>query len=134
MLAKTRIAVSAAIVLGAASASLAGGLPSIDIQKMCRASEAVPFADSTSTLDVCLSDEQAAREKLIDDWENVPAGDKARCVLPAEYLPSYIEWLTCLEMEGDFRKIRQQQPDEQPSRVPLGRGLFVTHTMVSRRK
>jgi hypothetical protein len=134
MLTKTRIGISAAILLGATSASLAGGLPRIDIQKMCRASEASPFADNTATLDVCLSDEQAAREKLLDDWENVPARDKAQCVLPAEYLPSYVEWLTCLEMERDFRKIRQQQPDEQASDVPPGRGPFATHSVVSRRR
>jgi hypothetical protein len=121
MIIKTAIALSAAIVLGAASvasvasgasAASAGALPSIDLQKICRASEAAPFADNTATFDICISDEQAAREKLAGDWANVPAVDKAHCVLPAEYLPGYIEWLTCLEMKRDFRKIRQQQPDE----------------------
>jgi hypothetical protein len=112
MIIKTVIALSAAIVLGAASGASAGALPNIDLQKICRASEAAPFADNTATFDICISDEQAAREKLAGDWANVPAVDKAHCVLPAEYLPGYIEWLTCLEMKRDFRKIRQQQPDE----------------------
>jgi hypothetical protein len=138
MTTKTVIALSAGIVLGTASGSSAasvpsaGALPSIDLQKICRASEAAPFADSTATFDICMSHEQAARKKLAEDWENVPAIDKAHCVLPAEYLPGYIEWLTRLEMERDFRKIRQQQPDEQPARVPPGRGPLAAHTLVSR--
>ena len=134
MFTMTKIILSAAIIVGAASAAFAAGLPSIDMQKMCRASETSPFADNTATLDVCLSDEQEARDKLFEDWGNIPATDKTRCVLPAEYLPSYVEWLTCLEMERDFRKIRQQQPDEQASDVPPGRGPFATHSVVSRRR
>ncbi len=112
MITKT-IALSGAILLGAVYAASAGALPSIDIPKTCRASEATPLADNTATFDVCMSDEQAARETLVEDWANVPAGDKARCVLPMEYLPSYVEWLTCLEMEREFRKIRPPRHDEQ---------------------
>ena len=112
MITKT-VTLSAAILLGAASAASAGALPSIDIQKMCRASEGAPFADHTATFDSCMSDEQAAREKLVEDWANVPARDKARCVLPMEYLPGYIEWLTCLQMERELRKIQPPRHDEQ---------------------
>jgi hypothetical protein len=103
------------------------------MEKMCRASAAAPFADNAATFDICMSDEQAAHEKLVEDWPNVPARDIARCVLPAEYLPAYVEWLTCLEMERDYRKIRQQQPDEHPARVFLGQGPFATHAMVLKR-
>jgi hypothetical protein len=134
MITMTRITLSVAILLGAAAAASAGALPSIDIEKMCRASEAAPFADNAATFEACMSDEQAGREKLIEGWANVPARDKARCVLPAEYLPGYIEWLTCLEMERDFRKIRQQQLDEQPARVSPNPGLLATHTVVSRKR
>jgi hypothetical protein len=87
---------------------------------MCRGTERVSFADNTATFDICMSDEQAARERLVEDWANVPASDKARCVLPTEYLPSYTEWLTCLEMERELRKIRQAQPDERHARLPHG--------------
>jgi hypothetical protein len=107
MFAKTRIALSIAIVLGAAPAAFAGGVPSINIERMCRASEVAPFADSTATFDNCLSGEQAAHQQLVKDWTIYSARDKVHCVLPAEYLPSYVEWLTCLEMEMEFRKIRE---------------------------
>jgi hypothetical protein len=111
MTTKATTALSVVIFLGAACAAPAAPLPSIDVQKMCRASEAVSFADNTQTFDVCMSDEQAAHERLVQDWANIPARDKARCVLPSEYLPSYTEWLTCLEMERELRKIRRTEPD-----------------------
>jgi hypothetical protein len=120
MTTKATTALSAVIFLGVACAASAEPLPSIDVQKMCRASEAVSFADNTQTFDVCMSDEQAARERLVQDWANVPARDKVRCVLPTEYLPSYTEWLTCLEMERELRKIRRTQPDERRARLPPG--------------
>jgi hypothetical protein len=118
MTTKATTVLFAVIFLGAASAASAEPVPGIDVQKMCRASETVSFADSTATFDVCMSDEQAARERLVEDWANVPARDKARCVLPTEYLPSYTEWLTCLEMERELRKIRRAQPDERHARLP----------------
>jgi len=35
------------------------------------------------------------------------------------YLPSYVEWLTCLEMERDVRKMeRQPQFGTAPSSLP----------------
>jgi hypothetical protein len=80
-----------------------------------------------------VSDEQAAREKLVEDWASLPARDRAHCVQPAEYQPGYIEWLTCLEMERDFRKIRQQQFDEQAADVPSGRVYFAIHATGSRK-
>ncbi len=42
-------------------------------------------------------------------WATYPAEDKSRCVQTELYLPSYVEWITCLEMERDARKMRQQE-------------------------
>jgi hypothetical protein len=107
MFIKMRIAACAAIVIGVSSAAHAVAVPSIDIEKMCKASEVALFGDNTATFDTCLGDEQDARERLVKSWATFPATDKVHCVLPAEYLPSYVEWLTCLEMEIDFRRIRK---------------------------
>jgi hypothetical protein len=107
MFAKMAIAFSVATVLSSVSAAHAGGLPSVDIERMCRASAEAPFADNTAIFDICLGDEQAAHEQLARDWAILSAADKARCVLPAEYLPSYVEWLTCLEMEAQLRRMRE---------------------------
>jgi hypothetical protein len=110
---KTKAVLSAAIVLGAVSAASASALPSIDIQKACRAAADGSLGGNVEAFDSCISDEQEAREKLAKGWTTFSARDKARCVLPAEYLPNYTEWLVCLEMERDLRKIRQQQAEEQ---------------------
>src|SRR5947209_4326079 len=77
-----------------------GGLPRIDIAKSCReSSEALHVGTSASVYDSCMESEKAAAAKLTKDWAIFPAADKARCVHAAIYLPSYVEWLTCLEGE-----------------------------------
>jgi hypothetical protein len=52
------------------------------------------------------------------------AMDKLHCVLPAEYLPGYVEWLTCLEMELEFRKIRNNVAANGPPQHSPVRGTF----------
>ena len=68
---------------------------------------------------MCLSSEQRARDQLIKDWSTYSSVDRARCVRLAVYLPSYVEWLTCLEMERDVRKMKTDQPDpRRPVTLP----------------
>jgi hypothetical protein len=80
MLTNSTIALmTAAIILGTASASLArdGGPPNIDIQKTCRESSSALIGltgnDSQDTLGTCMDDEQTAREQLVKDWATYPA-------------------------------------------------------------
>jgi hypothetical protein len=137
--------------------TVADGPPTIDIQKLCRASANALFSVSSNpaAIDSCISDEQAAREQLTKSWESFSAGDRSFCVLPREYLPSYIEWLTCLQMERDVKKIRtgqspgqsatehQDQPPEQsqehtepnaPLRSLRSRPAHVPHVAVRKSK
>jgi len=88
---------------------VAGGPPHVDIQKTCRASGSAVFSktgDAASDLKICMSVEQAAREQMIKHWATYPVRDKSFCAQPAQYMPSYIEWLTCFEMERDLKTIR----------------------------
>lgn len=97
-----------------AAVSPADAVPTVDIQKTCRNA-----ADVTSRLmgggsiqndfDTCLSSEQTAREQIVKDWATYSPSEKARCVRSTVYLPSYVEWLTCLEMERDVRKMHAEQ-------------------------
>ena len=125
MFSKMKIALSIAVSLGAASTAFAGALPSIDIPRMCRASNAALSASDNpaNNFETCLHDEQEAREQLIADWVTFPATDRAHCVLPAEFLPSYTEWLTCLEMERDMRKARKERADRQSDPAPADFGV-----------
>jgi hypothetical protein len=107
---------SAAIVLGAASASQAqgrGGPPKINIQKTCNeniaALQTLLGNDIQQTAEICLQDEQMARDQLVKDWANYPALAKSRCIQPQEYLPGYIEWLTCLEMTRDTLQMLKER-------------------------
>jgi hypothetical protein len=104
----------------------AGGVPQVDIEKTCRASEKTVkdvFGDSVvgNTFESCMGHERANREQLVKDWGTYPAGDKAHCVQPAVYMPNYTEWLTCLEMDRDVRKMRLQNPVPSVPVRPRGR-------------
>jgi hypothetical protein len=86
----------------------AGGLPSIDIEKNCRESSKALYGSTTGSIfAACMEDEKDASAKLTKDWAVYPAADKARCVHAAIYLPSYVEWLTCIEGESTLRRIRK---------------------------
>ena len=76
MMTKPKIALTAAVILGAASAAPAkdSGPPNIDIQKTCRESSNA-LSDLTGDndnqdFDACINDEQAARDQLTKDWAN----------------------------------------------------------------
>jgi hypothetical protein len=87
-------------------------VPTIDVQKTCRAAASVTSSVTIQRdVDICASSEQKAREQMVKDWSQYAAGDKVRCVQtgPKIYLPSYVEWLTCLEMETAVKKMREEQ-------------------------
>jgi hypothetical protein len=99
--------------------AVADGVPTVDIQKTCKAAAVVTAGPSAQTdINICLNSEQKAREQLVKDWAQYAAADKSRCVQagPKVYLPSYIEWLTCLEMETAVKKMRLEQQKTQGQR------------------
>ena len=92
-------------------------VPTVDIQKTCQAAAGVMVSllgGSTTDQDVkgCLDLEQKAREQIIKDRATYSAVDKSRCMRSNVYLPSYVEWLTCLEMERDVRKMQVGQTQQ----------------------
>jgi hypothetical protein len=138
MLSKSMIALTAAIVLGAPTASLAkdAGPPSIDIQKTCRESASALTdltGNGTDNFNSCMSDEQASRDQLVKDWATYPALAKSQCVKPKEFLPGYVEWQSCLEMTRDVIKMRKEQAASAPasssaSRQSSGRECPIVQT------
>ena len=84
-----------------------GGLRAINIRKTCQTSADISGdALDQRAYDACLRDERAARDAIIKQWEDFLPADKTSCIKPNVYLPSYIEWLTCLELHRDGRKLR----------------------------
>jgi hypothetical protein len=118
MFTRSKIALFAALILAAAPAVLAkdGALPKLDAEKLCRAEVASTYGGTATTTDFdsCVTDEQAARDQLAKDWATYPALAREKCVQAIEYLPSYIEWLTCVEMDRDVLKTRKEQAASAP--------------------
>jgi hypothetical protein len=95
------------------------GVPTVNIHNTCRAAASVTSGTSVQTdIDICVSSEEKAREQMAKDWSQYASVDKTRCVQagPKVYLPSYVEWLTCLEMETAVKKMRQDDKAMQRQR------------------
>jgi hypothetical protein len=114
----SNIAVVAGTIIGimfGSAVTAQAEIPHINIEETCRvAARAMVglMGGSTTEQDrnACLESEQKAREQIIKDQATYSAADKRRCMRTGVYLPSYVEWLTCLEMERDVRKMRQGEP------------------------
>ena len=126
MMSNLKIALTAATILGAASAALANesGPPNIDIQKTCRESSnslSGLTGNGNQDFDACINDEQTARQQLTKDWAKYPAGDRAFCVSSiANFEPTYSELATCLEMKRDLRNTK---PGEADTAAPPSRRM-----------
>ena len=89
-------------------------VPTIDLQKTCQAAAGamVSLMGGTTTeqdVNACLDSEQKARDQIVKDGATYASADKKQCMRTDVYLPSYVEWLTCLEMERDVRKMERPQ-------------------------
>lgn len=111
---KVALAAAAAAVLGPALAAPAKdkGLPTINIEKTCRANttalETPMGGEMQASFDSCVADEKMAREQITQNWKSYPALAKSQCLQPDEWLPGYVEWLVCLEMTRDVIKKRAE--------------------------
>jgi hypothetical protein len=107
-------------------------VPTVDIQKTCQsaAGAMVSLMGGTTTeqdVNACLDSEQKARDQIVKDLATYSAADKKQCMRTDNYLPSYVEWLTCLEMERDVRKMeRPQQFGAGPWTLPKVRPAINT--------
>ncbi len=91
--------------------AVADGVPDIDIEKTCRTAAGTGVAPTQADIDACLSDDRGARDQLVKEWAQFSAADKVSCVQNARtaYLPSYVEWLSCLEMARDVKRLPEDQ-------------------------
>jgi hypothetical protein len=92
-------------------AARAQSVPTVDIAATCRAASIVTVSllGSTGTNDfqVCMDGEKRARDTIIKDWSAYAASDRVGCIQTNVYLPTYIEWLTCMEMNKAVREARK---------------------------
>jgi hypothetical protein len=99
----------------------ADGAPIVDIRKTCQESERAVtaiFGNATmATYAGCMTQEQAARESIVKDWAKFTTADRQICLNTTGYMPSYVEWLVCLDMQVNLRESRKTT---QPTLVPPG--------------
>ena len=82
-------------------AALASSAPQLNLSKICAASaDAALPADKKGSYDACIREETAARDKLQQTWSQFPAKARTDCIIPSGVSESYVELLTCLQMES----------------------------------
>jgi len=107
----------AAVLLGSQLlVPVADGIPTLNIKKTCQL-EAGQSSAVAQDMQACLHDQQAAHDELIKQWGKFPVNDKDVCLNMAtrNYLPGYIELLTCLEM---FQFARTPPSEAAPASAP----------------
>lgn len=94
----------AAFFLSSLPVLAADGVPVLNVKPTCQAGEA-PAVSPGRTLDACLQSEEAARDQLQKSWAGFSAADKIQCTGMVKIgPPSYVDLLTCLEIERDARR------------------------------
>jgi hypothetical protein len=102
-------------------ASLLGVGPGLVTNRLMAAMSGAWFADTdlAASRGESPGSEQKARDQIVKDLATYSSADKALCMKTGVYLPSYVEWLTCLEMERDVRKMdREPQFGPGPYTLP----------------
>jgi len=129
MFSKTKIALSAAMVLSTAFAASAAAkhhramqvpviydtarseYPVLNVNPVCHgiADQSDLEAGLRATnFDQCVQTEQATREQLIKEWSDFNSDDRRHCLAETTMggESSYTELVTCLEMAPDVRHLR----------------------------
>jgi hypothetical protein len=87
---------------------VADSVPTFNVQSFCR--RVAEMARPVANPDVCLRNEQEARDQLVRQWTQFPPADRSYCRRLATIGgdPTYTELLTCLELQRDARNLREK--------------------------
>jgi hypothetical protein len=88
--------------------TVAEPVPDLNFEPLCH-SGASKGLGGKDDREVCIQDEKAARGQLAKTWSGFAPADRARCVRLStmDRTASYVEVLTCLELDQEARKLRQ---------------------------
>lgn len=86
----------------------ADSMPVFNVEPHCRT--IAKRTGVSQDLEVCLQQEQAAKEQLGKQWAQFTPAEKSHCVQLSTLGgdPIYTELLTCLELARDARKLRER--------------------------
>jgi hypothetical protein len=119
----------AAIFVAAFANDACAQVPTIYLEETCRAASSamVELMGRSSTQDdmkICMDSEHKAREQIVKQWDSFDFSDRDSCIQTRVYLPSYVEWLTCLDMKKMVREARNTrgiQETDANAPVPMPR-------------
>jgi hypothetical protein len=100
------ILMPAIIVGGHLAIAVADRPPVVNFGQTCRATEAGGLRINDG-FETCVADEKLARDQLARQWASFDPGARARCagMSTTGHASSYVELLTCLEMDRSARKL-----------------------------
>ena len=94
----------------------ADNIPAFNVEPHCRT-----IAVRTGVpqdRDICLQQEQAAKQQLVTQWREFAPAEKSHCLrlstLGSD--PTYTELLACLELDRDARRQREQNERRKTER------------------
>ncbi|HET7889531.1 MAG TPA: hypothetical protein VFL62_25145 [Bradyrhizobium sp.] len=98
--------VAALLMLAAAPAS--ARMPELNVKTLCKHRDAdAKMLRSTmgQSVDECVHDEEAARERLNSLWSSTEASIRSRCQSEGRSLgtTSYLDLVTCIQMKNDIK-------------------------------
>ncbi len=80
-------------------------VPNFNVEPSCRGGLTNP--GDNARYQQCLKEEADAKATLAAGWSKYPAADRESCGATARMgTPSYVEMLTCLQMDADLRKMK----------------------------
>jgi hypothetical protein len=99
-----------AVPLVAAFLTVSNAVPRFDVTPSCKGAADAGYVDkSKERLQICIESEQKARAELEKSWAQFDPSDRNYCVRASDgFEPTYTELITCLEMQRDVKRIRQE--------------------------
>jgi len=101
--------------------ALGNSIPQADVNKICASAQVdVLPEDRASALRGCVGDETLARDQLRRGWGGYSAADKRNCAETPGMQFSYVELLTCIEMQhgSNFGAGSQAGSSMEPPKPP----------------
>jgi hypothetical protein len=91
-------------------------VPNFNLEPICR--EVAGRAYAPDYKEICLRKEHEARDQLRQKWTTLPASDRSYCTELASLgrVPSYVELLTCLDLERVARRLREAEARNRAKR------------------
>jgi hypothetical protein len=99
--------------------AIAASLPATHLESVCQSARlgVLPGQDQASAFQTCVQDEKTARDQLRQEWPHFSALARDTCAEPAGVTFSYVELLTCLEMQPGSQFGISQPPGASTSQA-----------------